>query len=302
MTDSLTCPFLALPLEIRGRIYGYCLTAADGMRVGWPAPPLAYGLQPQLLRVSRVIYEEAGPVLYSSNWLAFHHASDANMFARAMASSDLVQHHVKFLALSIKASETRLWMPYLTGGSGEDARTRRLTSDFPALRELSVRYRSNRWYPQVDMEQVLGHWLDDMRLFEVIDGLSSVLGRRPGPERAVDDIDLCEFMAFTNSRAPEDKTFGRLKLNALAPRIKITCAYRLSTQLFNELLEEPVALSMPAVRDGEPYRGFTRADLRGRGVLTVVDPEFGIVRTASTPFADRNGVWIALEVHCNEAA
>ncbi|KAI7564239.1 hypothetical protein KC346_g21572, partial [Hortaea werneckii] len=105
-----------LPREIRDRIYTFCLAADNGTPVEWPLAPGAKNLcslQPQLLRTCKTIHDESAPLLYSLNHLVFHHPSDANMFVRALASPPLARRFTTVVSLHIKATDTRLWMPYL---------------------------------------------------------------------------------------------------------------------------------------------------------------------------------------------
>jgi hypothetical protein len=159
----------SLPREIRDRIYLFCLTARAGECVEWPNMPQARPLHmaPQLLRTCKLIYAEATSVLYTSNRLSFAHPSDANMFVRAISSPIGT---VTFLNLHIKAQDTRLWMPYLTSAD----KIRSLKADFPCLKELVVRYKSNKWQHALPVESNLRHWADDLRLDELIKGLGHV--------------------------------------------------------------------------------------------------------------------------------
>nr|POF23906.1 hypothetical protein CFP56_54842 [Quercus suber] len=161
-----------LPRELRDHIYRFCLTATAQTPIEWPPLPGSNARrvpQPQLLRTCRIIYEEASPVLYSSLSLAIYHPSDANMFVRAIASP-VHSRHVAMLSLHIKAQDTRLWMPYLTSADG----SRSLKADFPGLKELGVRYRSNKWHHASSSEHNMRAWAEDSRLDEIVDGLRHV--------------------------------------------------------------------------------------------------------------------------------
>lgn len=159
----------SLPREIRDRIYLFCLTAREGECVEWPNMPEAKPLHmaPQLLRTCKLIYAEAASVLYTSNRLSFAHPSDANMFVRAISSPI---GSVTYLNLHVKAQDNRLWMPYLTSTDV----TRSLKADFPNLKELVIRYKSNKWQHALPIEANLRHWAEDNRLEEIIKGLGHV--------------------------------------------------------------------------------------------------------------------------------
>jgi len=333
-----------LPREIRDRVYGFCLTAQNGLAVEWPPLPGAktsYDLQPQLLRTCKIIHDEAAPLLFSGNNLTFHHPSDANMFVRALASPALSGRFITHLSLHIKATDTRLWMPYLTSTDAH----RSLKADFTAIRELNVRYRSNKWNHSLSPDQNLKNWSEDSRLDEVVDGLRQVF--IPQPPSSKSDLDAVkplnemnerEFMTFIDAKRPgEDMAFKRQLLElhkahapAVArapdpPTLKIVCACRVHSAHFNQVMAAadgttpiqhtgpaailaqalgtngPAADSTPPpapVEEGEAFRGFTAVDFKISGVKRLHDPDLGSAKVARTPFADKNGVLIALEVHC----
>jgi hypothetical protein len=159
----------SLPREIRDRIYLFSLTAREGECVEWPNMPDARPSQmaPSLLRTCKLVYAEAVNVLYTSNRLSFAHPSDANMFVHAISSPIAT---ITFLNLHVKAQDTRLWMPYLTSTD----HTRSLKADFPSLKELVIRYKSNKWQHALPVEANLRHWAEDQRLDEMIKGLGHV--------------------------------------------------------------------------------------------------------------------------------
>jgi len=159
----------SLPREIRDRIYLFCLTAHEGENVEWPNMPDARPayMAPQLLRTCKLVYAEAVNVLYTSNRLSFAHPSDANIFVRAISSPIAT---MTFLNLHVRAQDTRLWMPYLT--STDHARS--LKADYPSLKELIIRYKSNKWQTALPVEANLRHWSEDQRLDEMIKGLGHV--------------------------------------------------------------------------------------------------------------------------------
>ncbi|KAK0943874.1 hypothetical protein LTR29_004639 [Friedmanniomyces endolithicus] len=342
----------ALPRELRDKIYAFCLTAQDDLSVEWPrlaGTNVAYSLEPQLLRACRIIYDEAGPLLYSLNTLTFHHPSDANMFVRAFASASLSRRHIANLALHLKSADTRLWMPYLTSTDAH----RSLKADFPYLRELGVRYRSNRWNHSHGVDVNLKDWRDDSRLDEIIDGLRHIYYPPPPPRSLQDDaasrrdgegakplneMNAQESIRFVETRRPgEDIAFKRQLLemhkahapNAMRlgpPTIKVVCACRVHSTHFAQLTTPPAdsnsglrphrarpaapmlatianleltreVPSAPVV-DGEPFRGFTAIDFLTMPVRRLEDPDLGTAKVARTPFADRQKILIALEIHC----
>ncbi|KAF2718790.1 hypothetical protein K431DRAFT_230064 [Polychaeton citri CBS 116435] len=158
-----------LPREIRDRIYSFCLAAHDGLAVEWPKEKRKSGRQPQLLRVCKIIRDEAAPMLYTLNKLSFSHPSDANMFVRALSAPNFARF-ISLLELQIRATDNRLWMPYLT--STDDKRS--LKADFPSVRTLCIRYKSNRWIHTLPPESNMRPWSEDIRLLEIMDGLRNV--------------------------------------------------------------------------------------------------------------------------------
>jgi len=358
-------PLFILPREIRDKVYACCLTAQNGLPVEWPPLPGAgsslYALQPQLLRACRIMYDETAPLLYSLNTMTFHHPSDANMFVRAIAASTLARNHVTSLSLHIKAVDTRLWMPYLTSGDAK----RSLKADYPHLRELGIRYRSNKWSHSHSPDQNLKVWSEDSRLDEIMDGLRNVfLSQSLTSNKSEDHLDGVkplnemnaeEFMRFVDARRPgEDMAFKRhlLELHKAhvpaaarstpePPTIKVVCACRVHSTHFNIVTSgleavsaannppppPPVPVPHPApvlgmisqvigvggpppedpiiasdlvapVEDGEPFKGFSAVDFSRDGIKRLHDPDLGSAKVARTPFADKNGIMIALEIHC----
>jgi hypothetical protein len=316
-----------LPREIRDRIYSFCLTAEGSAAVEWPTQWKMYGMQPQLLRTCHIVYEEAAPLLYTLNNMTFHHPSDANMFVRAISSPDFARE-ITNLSLHIKAQDTRLWMPYLT--SRESSRS--LKADFPSLRSLSIRFRSNKWSHTLPPEANLKIWSEDSRLDEITDGLRHVfLADRPPKPKNEREFETS--MSNRSDMYPLDPSNPEYKKQWLAihkarnnfarkhetaPVIKITCACRIHSTHFAALTGPPQAgpdLSRPnetgvlqttilppidppqRTPDGQPFKGFTPADLRG-DLKRLHDPDLGSATVAQTPFADKNGILISLEIHC----
>ena len=316
-----------LPREIRDRVYQFCLTAQDSKPVEWPTLRKAFGLQAQILRTCNIIYHEAAPLLYSLNTLTFHHPSDANMFVRA-TSSPLYARNIVHLSLHIRAQDTRLWMPYLTSTDHK----RSLHADFPALRDLNVRFRSTKWSHNLSPDNNMKLWHEDARLDEVIDGLRHIFlpdARSPKTKQ--------EFEAYVSNHPdefpldPDDdeqyrKQWQHIESARMAfaarrdatPSIRVVCACRVHSSHFaaltgtgppvvppiaphiiNAMLPRPSSPEQPPtpVSENEPFRGFTSLDLR-HGIRKLHDPDLGSANVARTPFADKTGICLALEVHC----
>ncbi|KAI6878792.1 hypothetical protein KC360_g6747 [Hortaea werneckii] len=271
LPSSVAGSFLfTLPREIRDRIYTFCLAADNGTPVEWPLAPGGKNLcslQPQLLRTCKIIHDESAPLLYSLNHLVFHHPSDANMFVRALASPPLARRFTTVVSLHIKATDTRLWMPYLTSTDSK----RSLRADFPQLREIHVRYRSNRWNHSVPPEQnIRGCVGEDGKLEELIDGLRNVFLPKPLPKprrsklggvdpldedhaqeesgKPLNEMNEDEFMRFVDARRPgEDLAFKRQllelhKAHAPAacrapqpPTIRVLCVCRVNPAHFTSI-------------------------------------------------------------------
>lgn len=321
--------FFQLPREIRDRIYQLCLTTQDGLPVEWPANWKPYKLQPQLLRTCWVVYKEAAPILYKANNITFHHPSDANMFVRAMTSTEL-SRQITMLGLHIKSQDTRLWVPYLKSRDPY----RSLSADFQFLREINVRFRSNKWQHSLPPESNMRTWCEDSRLDDVINGLRSCFF----PELGVDAFDAQQ--DWTSAEVNDDSNPTQRKVRRPRPRdvyttlasrqaptptIKLVCACRINAAQFAHLTSDaalapeplnpaqvgatdgaalgtralptaPLFYSQDPVREGDPFRGFSAIDLR-YNTKKLHDPDLGSATVARTPFADKNGVLISLEVH-----
>ncbi|KAK6414482.1 hypothetical protein LTR95_017719 [Oleoguttula sp. CCFEE 5521] len=229
-----------LPREIRDRIYSYCLTAPDRDHLEWPTSyhvRTMSALSPSLLRTSKLITDEATPILYSSNTLSFSHPSDANMFVRALTPK-IAASKIARLHLPIKVQELRMWMPYLTSND----MSRSLKTDYPALRDLTIRYKSNKWQHNASPETNLRHWGEDARLDELINGLSNVYyprdqhARAQGveseelPDASISDLVYAPGAATDIHRRPEDGKFEQTP-----PTIKVICACRVHSTQFATL-------------------------------------------------------------------
>lgn len=269
----------SLPREIRDRIYLFCLTARSGECVEWPNMPQARPLHmaPQLLRTCKLIYAEATSVLYTSNRLSFAHPSDANMFVRAMSSPIGT---VTYLNLHIKAQDTRLWMPYLTSTD----KTRSLKADFPSLKELVVRYKSNKWQHALPVDANLRHWADDLRLDELIKGLGHVFypvetTELPASTPATQEDFQRYLEANTDAFSAEEASFKQRLLQlhraqqAFAsarqppspPAIRIICACRISHAHFTALTSgsQDPQQGQPAHGNGAPPAAGPAATVAG---------------------------------------
>lgn len=96
-----------------------------------------------------------------------------------------------------------------------------------------------------------------------------------------------------------------------APIIRVCCACRVHATHFTALTTpnamdsrpqvdangEPLPDTPAPVRDGEAFRGFTAVDLQN-GIKRLYDPDLGSANVARTPYADKGGILIALEIHC----
>lgn len=330
-----------LPRELRERIYSLCLSvqADNDESIRWPTPgkrqPL--GLQPALLRTCKIILSEAAPLLYTLNYFEWTHPSDANIFVRVHASIRFTRQIAR-VRLELKATDMRLWMPYLT--STDDVRS--LRSDFPHLRELGIRYQSIKWQHSRSPEDNLKAWIDDMKLDEMIRGLRSVF-----PSQVTDDLHDCdmgigdqEFRDYVarnpnNFDDPTETREFRTRLHAAhkihhaekmrvarehaaalrkryvsVPTIRVTCACQVSEAHFRHLTNPPttsvhpritngVAGRLYRVEEGEAYRGFTVVDFHNH-IIRHVEPDQRTVGVALTPYTDRHGVLLALELDYNE--
>lgn len=120
---------LSLPRELRDRIYTFALTSPSPF--WWPTPHTSHHLSPALLAVSRAVYHEAAPLLYSSNKFLFTHPSDCNMF-RIITSP--FSAHMTSVCFRIREKDLRLWTGYL----GSSSTVRSLRHDLPKLKSLWV--------------------------------------------------------------------------------------------------------------------------------------------------------------------
>ena len=322
----------SLPREIRDRIYGLCLHSRDSLPIEWPRLDRhnPYNIQPQLLRLCKIIHEESAPLLYTLNNLTFHHPSDSNVFVRALCDTTYGKR-ITGLSLHVKATDIRMWMAYLTSTDPN----RSLRNDFPALRELGLRYRSSRWNARDTPEANLKNWVDDPRLDELIDGVRGVYRPywcTPAEEnlRAEEELELSgfdphnifpepEFSTAKETQAARERYFElqharleRARQRDNSPTIRICCACRVHPSHFQALTDPSVLLQsgptngmlpdLPPVErvvEGQIFpekRGFTPIDLQ-RDVKKLYDPELGSANVSRTPYVMRKGVLLALEIH-----
>jgi hypothetical protein len=129
--DDPTPALLRLPLELRERIWHYCL--CNGDPVSWPSndkPPR--NITRGVLLLCRALRDETSRALYESNALLFRHPSDANMFLHS--HSPRLARLVRRLLVHVAEHDLALWTPYLSSASPH----RSLAHDYPRLRELLV--------------------------------------------------------------------------------------------------------------------------------------------------------------------
>lgn len=173
-TPQPPSPFFRLPRELRDRIYIYVLTTPTALLL--PTENPSFGLSPALLRVSRQLHAEAGPLLYKLNRFTFSHPSDCAAF-RALADADCAAD-IASVALRVKERELRLWMRYLASTDRDYA----IAADLPNLRYLVVFLRQSWWVGAVDPEINLRQWLHNGKVKSLCKGLE---GRLPGAEVTV---------------------------------------------------------------------------------------------------------------------
>ncbi|KAK6431245.1 hypothetical protein LTR95_012596 [Oleoguttula sp. CCFEE 5521] len=229
-----------LPREIRDRIYSYCLSAPNREHLEWPTSyhvRTMSALSPSLLRTSKLIADEATTILYSSNTLSFSHPSDANMFVRALTPK-IAASKIARLHLPIKVQEMRMWMPYLTSND----MSRSLRTDYPALRDLTIRYKSNRWQHTASPETNLRHWSEDARLDELINGLSNVYYPRDqhAPAQGDESEELPDASTSDLMHGPGTAPGTRRGPNVgncepAPPTIRVVCACRVHSTQFASL-------------------------------------------------------------------
>lgn len=331
-----------LPFELREKIYSLVLAIPEDRNIEWPTPckRRSFNLQPALLRTCKIILSEAAPLLYTLNNFEWTHPSDANIFVRAFASPKCARMIAR-VRLDLRASDMRLWMPYLT--STDEVRS--LRADFPNMRELSVRYQSLKWAGSRSPEDNLKTWIDDTKLDEMMRGLRSVF-----PSKVTDDFndydmgigdqefreylqqnpvnfdDPNETMQFRarlheahkihhaeKMRVAREHAAALRKRYVSVPTIRVTCACRVPEEHFTHLTSPTPATAPPAtteggepapepvlpVEEGEAFRGFTAVDFHNY-IMRNIEPDVGTVGVALTPFTDRHGVLLALEIDFNE--
>jgi hypothetical protein len=272
-----------LPREIRDRVYSYCLAVPAGESIEWPSKQSVcrYNIAPQLLRTCKLVSAEALPVLYDNNTMSFLHPSDANMFVRAMASPS-ARHKITRLHLVVKAQDDKTWTPYLLSTE----KSRSLKEDFPVLRELTIRYASNKWQHGLPIEANLRHWNDDSKLTGIMKGLTAIyyphLKKGKGKSKdipleledlphATEELPDAEpsplpGMTFKQRLLEHSKTVRLLAPFQAPPTIKVVVACRIQSAAFAALISS-APLPQPHIAPLPPA-----AHLFGAGNNAAVPP------------------------------
>ncbi|OAL56312.1 hypothetical protein IQ07DRAFT_497009 [Pyrenochaeta sp. DS3sAY3a] len=126
---------LSLPRELRDRIYTFTLTTPGPFF--YPPNPkhhpkhTVFNVGINLLRANRQVYEEAIPILFTSNKFMFVHPSDCNIF-RVVTSS--FSERITKVYFRINKRDMRLWTSYL----GSKSPDRSLRADLPNLKSLWI--------------------------------------------------------------------------------------------------------------------------------------------------------------------
>ncbi|KAF2266463.1 hypothetical protein CC78DRAFT_566845 [Lojkania enalia] len=122
---------LSLPQELRDRVYLYALSSP--FPFWWPSPVSPpHNVAVNLLTVSRQVYEEAAPILYSSNKFLFTHPSDCSVFR--VVASPKYSALISSVCFRIREKDLRLWTTYL----GSKSADRSLKADLPKLKSLWI--------------------------------------------------------------------------------------------------------------------------------------------------------------------
>jgi hypothetical protein len=161
---------LALPMELRQRIWYYCLHNHE-QAISWPAKiKLGDNLATGLLRTCKFINAEASPYLYDNAIPQFRHPSDANMF--------LYNHNIELcrrtrrLLLHILDRDLPLWTSYFTSGH----RARSLHHDYPNLTHLFIVLCSTPAlrHTAQDLMQAYGRWANSTSLHNLCGSLKPI--------------------------------------------------------------------------------------------------------------------------------
>ena len=217
-------------------------------------------------------------------------------------------------------------MPYIMSKDSH----RSLKMDFPNLRELQVRFRSAKWQHALPPEANMKIWSEDTRLDELIDGLRNMFlpdtSEGPKSERELESYISNNPSAYPSDPGDPSYTKQWLEIHkarnqfaakrAIIPKIKVVCACRVHGTHFNALtmpaapqpdlaqpnngtgvIQQTTDRSYVPVREGEPVRGFTPIDLQ-QSITRLYDPDAGSANVARTCHADKDGVLLALEIHC----
>lgn len=158
---TASSPLFRLPRELRDRIYHYCLT--QDYAILWPSSHCAAGLQVQLLRTCSAIFQEAAPILYTTNMLHFQHPSDCNMFL--WAHNPILSRLVTKILIQVRDRDVKsLWTSYLSSTSV----SRSLLNDYPHLSLLHVQLKSSFLLMlNLNLEERFKRWDMDKALKEL---------------------------------------------------------------------------------------------------------------------------------------
>lgn len=132
---------------------GYLLTSNE--RILWPSESLDRRLCPAILGTCKQIYEEAGPLLYTSNGFEFRHPSDCTVFRRIMDTR--FTPYINRVTICIKARTfERIWRSYIVHKRPQ----RSLYNDLPQLRTLTVVLEGSWWQPRWQPNDNLLEWFN----------------------------------------------------------------------------------------------------------------------------------------------
>lgn len=299
-----------------------------------------YHLQPALLRTCKIVLSEAAPLLYTQNTFEWTHPSDANVFVRAFASPiygrqiarvrlDLKAGEMRlwmpYLTSTDDVRSLRADFPNM----------RELGVRYQSLQwahNRSVEENLMSWCDDKKLDEMLrglrsvfpSKVTDDLNDYDLGIGdqeFRDYLARNP--VNFDDPNETREFRTRLHAahkvhheqkmRVARERAAALRKRYVSVPTIRVTCACRVPEAHFTYLTTSPAALELRStgpddaqtepeapVVEGEAYRGFTAIDFRNHIVKTFPAPDFGTVGVALTPYADRHGVLIALELDYNE--
>jgi hypothetical protein len=173
------------------------------------------------------------------------------------------------------------------------------------------------------------HWADDSKLDEITNGLRHVFLGMESSSESQWSWDPSARLNLAGALPEERQRFERQLYDQVVeaqglqpyvrsndePILRVTCACRVHSAHFQELttrtpatsdsseatVEDPEALNAPPspVKDGDVFRGFTAVDLQ-HDIKKFYDQESGSTDVAQTPFTDKSGVLLSLEIYCLE--